>query len=160
MHGWTRLRRREQGAVPMPWPRLAESRGVCRQRRALDETAAGARAGTRSVSRAFVVVLDACGVGALPDAVDYGDRGTNTLGHLAERLGGLRVPTLAALGLGSILDLHGVAPASAPVVHGRLHPLGPGKDSTTGDRELMGVVATERMPTYPSGFPDEVLDVV
>jgi phosphopentomutase len=110
--------------------------------------------------RAFVVVLDACGVGALPDAADYGDAGTNTLGHLAERLGGLRVPTLAALGLGSIIDLHGLAPPPAPAVHGRLHPLGAGKDSTAGHRELMGVVAPERMPTYPAGFPPQVLDVV
>jgi phosphopentomutase len=110
--------------------------------------------------RAFVVVLDACGVGALPDAADYGDAGTNTLGHLAERLGGLRVPTLAALGLGSIIELPGVASPPAPAVHGRLHPLGAGKDSTAGHRELMGVVTPERMPTYPAGFPPQVLDVV
>ncbi|HEY3727865.1 MAG TPA: phosphopentomutase [Solirubrobacteraceae bacterium] len=110
--------------------------------------------------RAFVVVLDACGVGALPDAADYGDAGTNTLGHLAEHLGGLRVPAMAALGLGSIIELEGVAPPPAPVVHGRLHPLGTGKDSTAGHRELMGVVATSRLPTYPAGFPPEVLDVV
>jgi phosphopentomutase len=112
------------------------------------------------VSRAFVVVLDACGAGALPDAAEYGDAGTNTLGHVAERLGGLRVPALERLGLGSILPLEGVAPAAAPVLHGRLHALGPGKDSTAGHWELMGVVMTTPMPTYPSGFPEEVLDVV
>jgi phosphopentomutase len=112
------------------------------------------------VSRAFVVVLDACGVGALPDAADYGDAGANTLGHLAERLGGLRVPTLTRLGLGSILALDGVARAGTPVVHGRLHPLGAGKDSTTGHRELMGVVASAQPPTYPDGFPDDVLEIV
>jgi phosphopentomutase len=112
------------------------------------------------MSRAFVVVLDACGVGALPDAAEYGDAGTNTLGHLAETLGGLQLPTLERLGLGSILPLAGVSPAAAPVVHGRLHALGAGKDSTAGHRELMGVVATRRPPTYPDGFPAEVVELI
>jgi phosphopentomutase len=107
--------------------------------------------------RAAVIVLDACGVGALPDAPDYGDDGSNTLGHLAERVGGLEVPTLQRLGLGSILPLVGVPPAASPVVHGRLAPLGPGKESTTGHWELMGVVPRYALPTYPAGFPSEVL---
>jgi phosphopentomutase len=107
--------------------------------------------------RALVVVLDACGVGALPDAADYGDAGTNTLGHLAEAAGGLKLPTLQGLGLGSILPLDGVPPAAAPVLHGRLHPLGAGKDSTTGHSELMGIVATTPRPTYPDGFPGEIV---
>jgi phosphopentomutase len=104
-----------------------------------------------------VLVLDACGVGALPDAASYGDEGTNTLAHVAEAVGGLEVPTLAALGLGSILPLQGVPAAEDPVIHGRLHPLGPGKDSTTGHWELMGVVLTHPQPTYPEGFPPEVI---
>jgi phosphopentomutase len=108
--------------------------------------------------RAFVVVLDACGVGALPDAAEYaGDEGSNTLGHLAEDVGGLRLPTLGRLGLGSILPLLGVPPAEHPVVHRRLHPLGPGKESTTGHWELMGVVPTAALPTYPNGFPPDVV---
>jgi phosphopentomutase len=107
--------------------------------------------------RAAVIVLDACGVGALPDAPDYGDDGSNTLGHLAERVGGLEVPTLERLGLGSILPLLGVPPAASPVVHGRLAPLGPGKESTTGHWELMGVVPQYALPTYPAGFPPGVL---
>ena len=113
----------------------------------------------RRVSRrAFVVVLDACGVGALPDAVQYaGDEGSNTLAHLAEDVGGLELPVLGLLGLGSILPLQGVPPAAAPVVHGRLHPLGPGKESTTGHWELMGVVPAAPLPTYPNGFPSEVV---
>ena len=110
--------------------------------------------------RAFVIVLDACGVGALPDAADYGDAGANTLGNLARRLGGLRLPALGALGLGSILPLEGVAPAPDPAIHGRLHPLGPGKDSTTGHWELMGVVPPQPPPTYPDGFPAEVVACV
>ncbi len=110
--------------------------------------------------RAFVVVLDACGVGALPDAVEYGDAGTNTLGHLAQHLGGLSLPALGALGLGSIIELEGVAPGTEPVLHGRLHALGPGKDSTAGHWELMGVVTSAPMPTYPEGFPEPVVELV
>jgi phosphopentomutase len=112
------------------------------------------------VSRAFVVVLDACGVGALPDAADYGDAGTNTLVSLARVAGGLSLPVLGGLGLGSIVELEGVPPAAAPAIHGRLHPLGPGKDSTTGHWELMGVVTPRPLPTYPDGFPDEVIELV
>ena len=112
------------------------------------------------MSRAFVVVLDACGVGALADAAEYGDAGTNTLGHLAAQRGGLVLPTLEHLGLGSILDLDGVPPSIAPVLHGRLHALGPGKDSTAGHWELMGVVMPARLPTYSGGFPSEVIDIV
>jgi phosphopentomutase len=108
--------------------------------------------------RAFVVVLDACGVGALPDAAEYaGDEGSNTLVHLAEDVGGLNLPNLGRLGLGSIVPLLGVPPAEAPVVHGRLHPLGPGKESTTGHWELMGVVPQAPLPTYPDGFPPDVV---
>jgi phosphopentomutase len=108
--------------------------------------------------RAFVVVLDACGVGALPDAAEYaGDEGSNTLVHLAEDVGGLDLPNLGRLGLGSIVPLLGVPPAAAPVVHGRLHPLGPGKESTTGHWELMGVVPQAPLPTYPDGFPPDVV---
>jgi phosphopentomutase len=108
--------------------------------------------------RAFVVVLDACGVGALPDAGEYaGDEGSNTLVHLAEDVGGLNLPVLGSLGLGSIVPLLGVPPAEDPVVHGRLHPLGPGKESTTGHWELMGVVPAAALPTYPNGFPPDVV---
>jgi phosphopentomutase len=107
--------------------------------------------------RAIVVVIDACGVGALPDAGDYGDAGTNTLAHLAEAVGGLDLPVLGALGLGSILALAGVPASAHPAIHGRLHPLGPGKDSITGHWELMGVVLEQPMPTYPEGFPEELV---
>jgi phosphopentomutase len=107
--------------------------------------------------RAFVVVIDACGIGALPDAADYGDAGTNTLAHIAEREGGLELPVLGGLGLGSILPLAGVPPAGDPVLHGRLCAQGPGKDSIAGHWELMGVIADEPPPTYPDGFaPDEL----
>jgi phosphopentomutase len=107
--------------------------------------------------RAAVVVLDACGVGELPDAASYGDSGSNTLAHLAERVGGLRLPTLERLGLGSIVPILGVTPAVGPAVYGRLRPLGPGKESTTGHWELMGVVPPSALPTYPEGFPAGVM---
>jgi phosphopentomutase len=110
--------------------------------------------------RAFVVVLDACGVGAAADAAEYGDAGANTLAHLAEHLGGLELPALQELGLGSILPLVGLPPAGAPAMHGRLDPIGPGKDSTAGHWGLMGVAAARRPPTYSGGFPAEVIEIV
>jgi phosphopentomutase len=110
-----------------------------------------------SARRAFVLVIDACGVGALPDAAAYGDEGTNTLAHVAEAVGGLELPTLASLGLGSILPLAGVARAVNPAIYGRLQALGPGKDSTAGHWELMGIVLDRPLPTYANGFPPEVI---
>ena len=107
--------------------------------------------------RATVIVLDACGIGELPDAAAYGDAGSNTLGHLAASVGGLSLPTLATLGLGSIVPIMGVAPEVGPAVYGRLRPLGPGKESTTGHWELMGVVPPFALPTYPDGFPPDVV---
>jgi phosphopentomutase len=113
------------------------------------------------MARATVIVMDACGAGALPDAGSYeGDEGANTLGHLAERVGGLELPTLGRLGLGSILPLEGVPPAAEPVVHGRLAPLGPGKESTTGHWELMGAVPEQALPGYPNGFPPEIVSAL
>ena len=108
--------------------------------------------------RAFVIVLDACGAGELPDSSDYGDAGANTLGHLAEACGGLDLPVMQRLGLGSALALKGCAPASTPVLHGRLHPRGPGKDTITGHWELMGAVTPVALRTYPDGFPQDVID--
>jgi phosphopentomutase len=107
--------------------------------------------------RAIVLVIDACGVGALPDAAGYGDEGTNTLAHVAEAVEGLELPTLQSLGLGSIVPLRGVPAAADPAIHGRLHPLGSGKDSITGHWELMGVVLERALPTYPRGFPPEAI---
>jgi len=108
--------------------------------------------------RAFVVVIDACGVGALPDSDRYGDGGTNTLAHVADAVGGLRLENLARLGLGCIVPLRGAPAVAGPVVHGRLHPLGPGKDSTVGHWEMMGVVLAEAMPTYREGFSADLVD--
>jgi phosphopentomutase len=107
--------------------------------------------------RAAVVVLDACGVGELPDSSDYGDAGADTLAHVAEAVDGLTLPNLGALGLGNITEILGVPPAGAPMVHGRLHPMGPGKDSTTGHWELMGAITPAPLPTFPNGFGPEIV---
>lgn len=107
--------------------------------------------------RAAVVVVDACGVGELPDSGDYGDAGADTLTHVAEAEGGLTLPNLGQLGLGNVTEILGVPPAGTPVVHGRLHPLGPGKDSTTGHWELMGAITPAPLPTYPDGFGPEIV---
>ena len=109
--------------------------------------------------RACVIVLDAVGAGELPDAAEFGDEGSDTLGNVARAVGGLDLPTLEALGFGNIAPLEGCAPQpGAPAVAGRLVERSKGKDTTTGHWELMGVVTPVAMPTYPYGFPDEVVD--
>jgi phosphopentomutase len=111
------------------------------------------------VARACVIVLDAVGAGALPDAADFGDEGSDTLGNVARVVGGLDLPTLEALGLGNVEPLDGCPPQpGAPAIAGRLLERSRGKDTTTGHWELMGVVTPQAMPTYPHGFPDEVID--
>jgi len=103
--------------------------------------------------------LDAVGAGELPDAADFGDEGSNTLGNVARAVGGLDLPTLEALGLGNVMPLEGCSPQpGAPAIAGRLIERSRGKDTTTGHWELMGIVTPQAMPTYPHGFPDEVID--
>jgi phosphopentomutase len=109
--------------------------------------------------RACVIVLDAVGAGELPDAAEYGDEGSDTLGNVARAVGGLDLPNLEALGLGNVEPLEGCPPQpGAPAVAGRLFERSKGKDTTTGHWELMGVVTPQPMPTYPHGFPHDVID--
>jgi phosphopentomutase len=109
--------------------------------------------------RACVIVLDAVGAGELPDAAEYGDEGSDTLGNVAKAVGGLDLPNLEQLGLGNVADLLGCPPLEyAPAVAGRLFPRSKGKDTTTGHWELMGIVTPVAMPTYPHGFPSEVIE--
>ena len=111
------------------------------------------------MARACVIVLDAVGAGALPDADTYGDEGSDTLGNVARAVGGLDLPALEALGLGNVEPLEGCPPQpGAPAVAGRLLERSKGKDTTTGHWELMGVVTPQPMPTYPHGFPYDVID--
>jgi phosphopentomutase len=111
------------------------------------------------MARACVIVLDAVGAGALPDAAEYGDEGSDTLGNVARAVGGLDLPNLEALGLGNVEPLEGCPPQpGAPAVAGRLIERSKGKDTTTGHWELMGVVTPQPLPTYPHGFPHDVID--
>ena len=109
--------------------------------------------------RVFLIVLDGVGMGALPDASDYGDAGANTLLHVADFVGKLPLPVMEKLGLGNLLPMPGVRPSLAPIgASGRLMEQSPGKDSTTGHWEMMGLVLEQPFPTYPDGFPVDLLD--
>ena len=111
--------------------------------------------------RACVIVLDAVGAGALPDAAEYGrdDPMADTLGNVSRAVGGLDLPSLEALGLGNVEPLEGCPPqAGAPAIAGRLVERSKGKDTTTGHWELMGIVTAQPFPTYPHGFPHDVID--
>src|SRR5262245_45259829 len=109
--------------------------------------------------RVFLVVLDGVGIGALPDAADYGDAGSHTLLHVAEANGGLRLPALERLGLGRIEPLPGVRALHDPRgAWGRMAERSRGKDSTTGHWELAGLISERPFPTYPHGFPLPLLE--
>ena len=109
--------------------------------------------------RVIIIVMDGCGVGAMPDAASYGatDQESATLPHVAEAVGGLHLPTLQRLGLGNIAAIRGVAPAKAVGSWGRMAEASAGKDSVTGHWELTGIVTETPFPTYPQGFPREVI---
>jgi phosphopentomutase len=108
-------------------------------------------------SRVIVIVLDSVGIGELPDAAQYEDQGSNTLGHIAASVP-LRVPNLAALGLAQIVDLNLTTPAGPPgAAFGRMAERSAGKDSVTGHWELMGIVLDRPFPTFPNGFPKELI---
>jgi phosphopentomutase len=111
-----------------------------------------------SFERILWIVLDSVGIGAMPDAADYGDAGSDTLGNLA-RLRPLSLPNLCRLGLANIRPLAGLAPAAAPLgCYGRAALASPGKDTITGHWEMAGVVLERPFPLYPNGFPREVMD--
>ncbi|HYT73254.1 MAG TPA: phosphopentomutase [Vicinamibacterales bacterium] len=103
--------------------------------------------------RVLLTVLDSVGVGELPDADAYGDRGSNTLGNISRRVQ-LRLPTLRSLGLPRVANVHGMAPIDAPCgAYGRMAERSAGKDSVTGHWEIAGVVLDRAFPTFPDGFP-------
>src|SRR5690606_26422696 len=108
--------------------------------------------------RAALIVLDGLGIGAAPDAAEWGDSGSDTLGNVARVVGGLSLPNLARLGLGCCADLEGVRCADGPAAaYGVALPASPGKDSTTGHWELCGLRLARAFPTYPDGFPGDVI---
>ncbi len=109
--------------------------------------------------RAMILVLDGVGCGAAPDTDAYGDTGSDTIGNVARAVGGLTLPNLERLGLGNLSEIAGVPPVARPVGSwGTLLPRSPGKDSTTGHWEIAGLHLGAPFPTYPHGFPSEVID--
>lgn len=109
--------------------------------------------------RVIVLVLDGCGIGALPDAPAYGDEGSHTLGATARAVGGLHVPVLERLGLGTLDAIEGVRPLREhEAAVGVAVERSPGKDTTTGHWELMGLILRHPFPTYPNGFPPEIMN--
>lgn len=114
-----------------------------------------------SQGRVIWIVLDGVGLGALPDAKDYGDEAAATLPHVAQECGGLSLPNLQDLGIGNVADISGVSPVDAPVgAYGRMAERSVGKDSITGHWELAGVVLDEPFATFPQGFPPELVNAL
>ena len=105
--------------------------------------------------RVIWIVLDSVGIGEMPDAAAYGDRGSDTLGNIARRRA-LHLPNLCRLGLANIKPLTGLAPDAAPLgAFGRCALASPGKDTTTGHWEMAGIHLEKPFPLFPRGFPPE-----
>lgn len=111
------------------------------------------------VDRIIWIVLDSVGMGEMPDAEKYGDVGANTIGNVSKFLGGLKVPNMEKLGLGNIDNIKGLNKIEKPIgCYGRFAEASNGKDTTTGHWEMAGVVSKNPFPTYPNGFPKEIID--
>lgn len=111
-----------------------------------------------ALDRAVIIVLDGVGVGGAPDAAAYGDEGASSIEHCAAAVGGLALPTLGSMGLGNITPVQGTPPAERPIGgYGRMAEAAAGKDSTTGHWEMTGVVLERPLPTYPHGFPVDLV---
>lgn len=109
-------------------------------------------------NRITLIVLDGAGIGAMPDAPEWGDAGSDTFGHICESRA-VHLPNLQALGLGNIRSLQGVAPVqSARGCFGKCALASNGKDTTTGHWEMAGIILERAFPTYPNGFPQVILD--
>ncbi|CAN5718836.1 phosphopentomutase [soil metagenome] len=108
--------------------------------------------------RAIIIVLDGLGAGNAPDAAEFGDEGSNTLANTARAVGGLDAPNLAALGLGNIEEIEGVPPTDSPrASHGLMVEHSAAKATLAGHWEMMGLVLEDPLPTYPNGFPEEII---
>jgi phosphopentomutase len=109
-------------------------------------------------TRVILIILDACGIGELPDARFYQDEGSNTIVNTARAVGGLKLPHLEKFGLGNIDSIQGVKPDHSALANfGKMAELSAGKDSTSGHWEIMGLVLKKPLPVYPHGFPPEVI---
>ncbi|HNW92229.1 MAG TPA: phosphopentomutase, partial [bacterium] len=107
--------------------------------------------------RGIILVMDSVGIGALPDAAQYGDTGADTLGGIARGVGQLDLPNFAALGLGRAKPLPGLEAREICGSYGIMDEVSPNKDTTAGHWELAGLTLNYHLPTYPQGFPREVL---
>ena len=109
-------------------------------------------------SRAVVIVLDGLGAGKAPDAADFGDEGASTLANTAEATGGIEAPNFQSLGLGNVEEIRGLPPAESPgASYGLMVELSAAKATLAGHWEMMGLVLEDPLPTYPEGFPEDVL---
>ena len=109
--------------------------------------------------RAAIIVLDGVGIGPAHDSRAYGDGDSNTLGNVARVVGGLSLPRLEALGLGCCADIEGVPRVASPgAAYGVCEPASPGKDSTTGHWEICGLILEAPFPTFPQGFPPNLIE--
>lgn len=110
------------------------------------------------IQRVIWIVLDSVGMGAMPDAGDFGDAGANTIAHTVEACGGLQLPNLCSLGYGNIDGMQGIEPVEHPLgAYGRLQECSRGKDTTIGHWEMIGIHTKQPFPTYPNGFPEEIM---
>jgi len=110
-------------------------------------------------NRVVIIVLDACGVGELPDAGRYGDIGAATIPNVAREFGGLTMPHCQKMGLGNIVPIAGIDKAAAPIAcYGRMAEKSAGKDSTSGHWEIGGVILKQPFPVYPNGFPSKLVE--
>lgn len=108
--------------------------------------------------RVILITLDGVGIGAQPDAGDYGSVGADTLRHVAEKCGGLQLPNLSLLGLGNVVSVPGLSPAVSPAAaYGRMLERSAGMDTTTGHWELAGLIQSQPFPSFPQGFPPEIM---
>ncbi len=113
----------------------------------------------KKIERATLIVLDSVGVGELPDAIEFGDVGSNTLGHIAEASNGINLPNMQKLGVGNLTRVKGVEPiVKAEGAFGKAVEASKGKDTTTGHWEIGGVILEKPFPSYPNGFSREVLE--
>lgn len=113
----------------------------------------------KKIERATIIVLDSAGVGALPDAKEFGDEGTNTMGNIALATGGLNLKNMERLGLGNIVEILGVEKELDSLgAFGKAEELSKGKDTTTGHWEIAGVIQEKAFPTYSEGFPQETIE--
>lgn len=124
------------------------------------QTIKGVKTAMSSFKRIGFIVLDSVGIGEAPDAADFGDTGSHTLGHILERVPGLKLPNLQQLGLANIAPLPPLEPVTAPTgYYGKMQEVSVGKDTMTGHWELMGLKIEVPFNTYFDGFPAELIEV-